>query len=476
MFRSHAETQPRRSGFTLIELLVVITIIAVLAALLLPGCSVSGDPEGNANRLFVEAAILIRSGRETLATAQNKTSREAIAAIGKGSETVGLDFVDAAALKALFDVSPNQALEVSSKYSQGLVRLQQIIDEYPESTMAVKLVQDETIFDDLTLKHIRKEATILSNYAVLVQRFLDADKRKNDFIASSDNSVYTLRGCGAITLTPDGRFLVIVDEQKRNRVRLHRVHDGQAQRQLVVTNLEIECVAVAPDGKKMAVGTANGQLGVCDLPKGPVELSKDVIGDCITSVVFDRTSNAVVAVTSGGLIANWDVRTGRLVWRNLANFGMPTKVVSLHKEVMFAVVGNAKGIHLWSLSGVSRKVLGGGLGNLSDIASRPGTPQIAIASKGHRVMVWNVESGRVIREYGGDDPGCVAYSRKGRYLAYAQKDRVLIVHDVQTDKLVARLVGHFHNIVGAAFCSDGLHLVSRDVLHNVKVWSLPLQQ
>ena len=85
----------------------------LLAVLLITIAGCGGDPNKKANELFVESVQLINS-------AENKTGDAAIA-----------------------------------DYEQALANVQQIIDKYGESDLAVKLVSGETLFSNASLSDIR---------------------------------------------------------------------------------------------------------------------------------------------------------------------------------------------------------------------------------------------------------------------------------------------------------------------------------
>ena len=95
------------------------TLVPLLLILWMLGCG--GDPNKKANELFVESVRLINS-------AENKTGDAAIA-----------------------------------DYEQALANLQQIIDEYSESDLAVKLVSGDTLFSDSNLSDVRARLGELHN-------------------------------------------------------------------------------------------------------------------------------------------------------------------------------------------------------------------------------------------------------------------------------------------------------------------------
>ena len=125
----------------------------MLACLLLLVIGCGGDPDEQANKLFVEAVQLIES-------AESKSDEDAI-----------------------------------KDYEQALSNVQRIIDDYSESDLAVKLISGETLFTGKTLADIKIRLTELKkSRAVTVIEMLDVPFEKDDegnilFLSLFDTSV-----------------------------------------------------------------------------------------------------------------------------------------------------------------------------------------------------------------------------------------------------------------------------------------------
>ena len=96
-----------------------ILVICAVVVIVVGGCG--GDPNKKANELFVEAVQLISSAEE-------QTGEPAI-----------------------------------KNYEQALAHLQNIISDYSESDLAVKLISGETLFTGKSLKEIKERVKELKN-------------------------------------------------------------------------------------------------------------------------------------------------------------------------------------------------------------------------------------------------------------------------------------------------------------------------
>ena len=65
---------------------------------------------------------------------------------------------------------------------------------------------------------------------------------------------------------------------------------------------------------------------------------------------------------------------------------------------------------------------------------------------------------------------CLAFSPDGQRIVSGGSDRLIILWDVQTGKLILTLRGHEGGVTGIAFSPDGRWFVSASADHTLKIW------
>ncbi|MBI5209719.1 MAG: caspase family protein [Elusimicrobia bacterium] len=98
-----------------------------------------------------------------------------------------------------------------------------------------------------------------------------------------------------------------------------------------------------------------------------------------------------------------------------------------------------------------------------------------IAGQGGVIRVWEAETGKLLREFGGRSGIVhgVAFSPDRRFLALGLSDATARVWDLEAGREVLKLAGHGGQVMAVAFSPDGKFLATGGEDHLVKVWSMP---
>jgi RNA polymerase sigma factor (sigma-70 family) len=129
-----------------------------------------------------------------------------------------------------------------------------------------------------------------------------------------------LRGVGdeihSLCFTPDSSTLISAGDYGDGTVRIWDVATGKQTGTLQGNFGDSYCVAVAPDGKTVAVGGANGTLRLWDLATKKVA-DADLGTQCLlTAVAVDPSGREIATAGNDGMIYMWDP-SGKLLrqWR-----------------------------------------------------------------------------------------------------------------------------------------------------------------
>ncbi len=238
----------------------------------------------------------------------------------------------------------------------------------------------------------------------------------------------------------------------------------------------LSALAISPDGKTLAVGTARGWLYLCDRDgqvqgqnfsdRGVAYLAYAPSGKTLFSTSFDRSAQLRVAANAGAY----------RYFQNLAGLGRDA-VAFTSDSAQVAAAGGAQGkeVVFWNVeAGRVAKTIGPFPDPLTAVALSPDGKRLAVGSTVGPVLQVDLDKPRHMRIMTGHghtaEVRCVAYSPESGMLASAGVDGTIKLWDAALARELRTLRGHTNVVLCLAFAPDGKTLVSGDADGNLRVW------
>jgi WD40 repeat protein len=206
----------------------------------------------------------------------------------------------------------------------------------------------------------------------------------------------------------------------------------------------------------------------------------EVYGQAIPITATAYSPDGKLIVTSGyHELAIWDAADAKLV-RRIKNVGQRVFALSFSSDGKTLAVGcgepgRSGEVRLIDFeSGTIKGVIARASDVVLDLAHRPGTNEIAIASADSSIRIFNVETQQPIRTIAAhaDWVTAVAWSDDGTRLASSSRDKSAKVYDGATGELLASYLGHGAAVRGVSVLADNKQVVSVGADNKLHRWDI----
>jgi WD40 repeat protein/beta-lactamase regulating signal transducer with metallopeptidase domain len=293
----------------------------------------------------------------------------------------------------------------------------------------------------------------------------------------------------SLAFTADGRKLLTAGWD--NQVKVWDVAEGKVKSSVTLTFSGPSCLAVAPDGKSIAVAERSaenartGTVQIWDLE--PARMRAQLRLDGRTLTVAFSPDGKTLAVGSGraretGSVHLYNAATGQAL-STLTGFAGAVEGVTFSRDGKFVLggghVANTGGILVWETSDREPRVLANAHGNVVTCAAFSSDSKLlATGSVDWGVKLWDPATGKGLAAFKGHGGGVrwVAFAPDGKTLATASKDRTIKLWDVaellKGGQPTPRrtLEGHEGEVTCVAFTPDGKTLASVSLDRSLKLW------
>lgn len=225
-----------------------------------------------------------------------------------------------------------------------------------------------------------------------------------------------------------------------------QILDGVSNSQVMVRQLldvddSVLCIAVSPDGKRLASGGCDRTVRVWDLATGKLEQSIENHADWVMGVIFAPDNKHLLTCSRDKTAKVWDLaaKESVLTFPEHQNpvFGVGVKADS---KAGFSV-GADKQLRMWNSTGEGKqiKVLGGHGDDILKLAQHVKEPILVTASADKTIKVWNSETGANTKTLTGltDHAFAVAVSPDAKFVAGGSYDGEIRVWAVADGKVVS---------------------------------------
>lgn len=248
---------------------------------------------------------------------------------------------------------------------------------------------------------------------------------------------------------------------------------GPLQLTLEGHNRRVNALAVAPDGRRVASGSRDGQIRIWDIGQGiTLRILRGHAGD-VDAVSVSPDGQKLVSGSRDNTVKVWDLESGKEL-STLRGHTRWIRDVAVTMDNKFVVSGSSDGsIRIWSIeTGKLQHTLRGHTSEVSCIELTRDGRKIISGSYDRTLRIWDVQHGRELRSLEAHYSGIndMAMMPDGRHLVTASNDTTLKVWDLGGLKAEHILDGHTRDVGAVAVTPDGDTIISSSWDRSVRLW------
>ncbi|HUY88889.1 MAG TPA: WD40 repeat domain-containing protein [Pirellulales bacterium] len=301
----------------------------------------------------------------------------------------------------------------------------------------------------------------------------------------------------AVAFLPDGKRLLSMSND--SHIRIWDLDAGACLRESWVEGGS-DMLALSPNGKSLAVSTADGAVALLDLsdaagPTKDFRRFEQAHSRRIAGLAFSPQGDLLASASHDGTSVVWEVKTGRELRRFEAHDGAAHGVCFSPDGRRILIAGNNKLVRICDVE--QGFLVRACVGHEKEVLAAQASPDgRTILSGGFDNVLrqWNYSTGRESRRLAGHSAPvrAVAFLPDGTLAASASEDHTVRLWDLETGVELQKLESHKDYVLTVAFSSDGKWLASAgggDVSHPadgsqgkwvpgddyaVRVWRMPV--
>jgi WD40 repeat protein len=277
-------------------------------------------------------------------------------------------------------------------------------------------------------------------------------------------------GVHSVALSPDGKLIASATSSNAS------VWDAGTGQELerFKRKLRAHVVEFTPDGKTLLAGSEDGTVQHWDVATGNLAREwkhdeKDGFRAQDVKFSADRRFLILIDSSQRSQLRLVDVTTGKPVLRLEKKSGLFSAAVSPDARTL-ATGGQDKVVRLWDVAtGRMLREMEGHTNWVFAVRFSPDGKSLATCAAG-TVRLWDLAGDRLIREIASPSQG-LAFSPDGKALATSSIDSIHL-WDVATGQQLRGPKGRSSWVIGLAFSSDGKRLVSGSLDRTIALWDV----
>ena len=296
-------------------------------------------------------------------------------------------------------------------------------------------------------------------------------KAESQRLAGESSTLLQLQGSSELAALLALRGLDAADSPQADMA-LQRASRLDFGRSLLPSGLQVDSLAVSPDGTYLITMARDGIVRLWSVASGDLVRQFEVGGEGGPSTQFSPDGTMFAVSVNGVGVSVWDVASGGQI--ATADAGTDA-VFSPDGRQLFVghggIVGQKDRVDVVDIASgkIARtmKVAGQSIRLFPD-------GRHLVSSAGDTAFISDAQTGAVVQTLTGHKSKIqhVAVSRDGRYVATSSWDKTAKVWDAESGRLIHTFLGHTEILFGLAFSPDSRSLLTGSLDNTARLWDI----
>ncbi|WP_016950957.1 WD40 repeat domain-containing protein [Anabaena sp. PCC 7108] len=272
----------------------------------------------------------------------------------------------------------------------------------------------------------------------------------------------------SVAVNPDGKTFASGSADKS--IKVWNIETGEIIHTLTGHSNYVRSVTFSHDGKIIASGSDDKTFKLWHSLKGKTFIEHS---DGVNSVAFSPDSQTYATASLDKTVKIWDLINEKLIYNLIAHENSINSIVFSIDGQHLISAGCDQSIKIWNVrTGMVDTTIADHSESINTIAVSPDGKTFATGSDNNTIKLWYLATGELINTFAGhtDCVNSIAFSPDGKTLASCSNDKTIRLWHLETKELINTLVEHSLNVYCVAFSPDGKTIVSGSADNTIKIW------